>query len=62
MHVAEEAIVHVERAAPGDLARIDLALVAERRAEVARVVDHRGEELVRDGVDVAVKWRLMSSR
>ncbi len=53
--VAEGAIVHVERAPPRHLARIDVALFAELRREVAGVVDHRREQVVRggDGVDVA---------
>ena len=52
---AEEAVVHVERAAPADLPRIDLALVRDRLAEVRRVVDERGQKVVRrrDRVDVA---------
>ena len=54
-HVAQGAVVHVERAAPGDRARVERALVAEREPEVAGVVDHRREQVVRggDGVDVA---------
>jgi hypothetical protein len=54
-HVAEGPIVHVEGAAPGDAARVERALLAERDAEVAGVVGHRREEVVGggDGVDVA---------
>ena len=53
--VAKGAIVHVERATPRDEARIDLALFAVLRAEMAGVVDHRREQVVRRGdrVDVA---------
>ena len=54
-HAPQGAIVHVERAAPGHEARIDLALVAEARVEVTSVVHHRRQQVVGggDGVDVA---------
>ena len=56
--VAQEAIVHVERAAPGDLARVDAdrsGVRASAVAEVDGVVEQRAEQVVRggDGVDVA---------
>ena len=41
-HVAQRAVVHVEHAAPGNVARVD----AERVAVVEVVVEQRGEQVV----------------
>ena len=50
-HIAQRAIVHVDRARPRDAARID----AERVALVQVIVEHRREQRVRarDRVEVA---------
>ena len=50
MHLAQRAIVHVDRARPRDAARID----AERVALLQVVVEHRGEQRVRAGDRVEV--------
>src|SRR5690606_32636725 len=48
--LAQRAVVHVEHAAPGHPARVDL----ERVAPVDVVVDHRAEQVVRAGDRVEV--------
>ena len=47
----KRAVVHVERAPPGDAAHVDV----ERIAPVDVIVEHRGEQIVRrgDGVEIA---------
>ena len=48
---AQRAVVHVEHAAPGDAARVDV----ERVAPIDVVVDHRRQQIVRrrDRVEIA---------
>ena len=55
-NVAQRAVVHVQRARPGDGGRIDV----ERIAEVEMRIDERGQQIVRrsDGVEVAVEMEI----
>ena len=55
---AQRAIVHVERAPPGDAAQID----AERIAPIDVIVDHRRKQIVRRGDRVEIAGEMQIDR